>query len=73
MSKKITITLSDKAEQYFNEVKYSLDKGDGSNTTNNDVINEILETNSDFERLEEQSVCGWIGDKYPLFYTGKRN
>ena len=68
MSKRITVILSDKAEKYFNEVKSSLDRGDGSVATNNDVINEIMETNADFERLEGQSVCGWIGDNYPLYY-----
>jgi hypothetical protein len=54
--KKITITLSDKAFRYLNEVKYSLDKGDGHTTTPSDAINKILESSADFESVEDQSV-----------------
>ena len=68
MSKKITITLSDKAEKYFNEVKYSLEPKGFGIATNSEVINEILEVNGYFERLEDIDVCGWINENYPLYY-----
>lgn len=32
-------------------------------------MSEILEVNSDFERLTESDLCSWIDDNYPLFYT----
>ena len=70
--KKITVNLSDKAEKYLNEVIYSLEvtdsKGNPKQCTISDAINEILETNADFESVEGQNVCGWLQDNHS-FYT----
>lgn len=73
MSKKITITLSDKAEQYFNLVKATLDRGEGPLLNNSQIMSEILEVNSDFESLTEDNLCSWIDDNYPLFYRETGN
>lgn len=59
--KRITITLSEKAEKYFNEVAYSLDKGDGKIATNSEVVNYILESMSAIEDI--------VGD--PLTFIGE--
>ncbi len=58
--KKITITLSEKAEKYFNEVSYSLDDGSGKPATNSDVINHCLEELYDFEKMTEMQVTEYL-------------
>lgn len=68
MSRKITVTLSDKAETYFNLVKATLDRGEGDLLTNSQIISEILEVNADFETLTEDSLCNWIDENFPLHY-----
>lgn len=60
--KKITITLSDAAEKYFNEVKYSLDIN-GNIPTDSEVINHCLENLSDFEQHEDRSVVDYLHEK----------
>lgn len=47
--KKITVTLTDKAEKYFNEVAYSLDF-EGRTATQSEVISHCLQELSDFEQ-----------------------
>ena len=70
MSKKITVTLSEKAGKYFNEVAYSLDYGDGKVVTKSQVINHCLEELAMFEEFAGESVTGWLKENYPhLFKT----
>lgn len=73
MSKKITVTLSDKAEKYFHQVKATLDRGEGELLTYSEIISEILEVNADFEMLTEGDLCGWIDDNFPLHYKETGN
>lgn len=56
MSKKITITISDENEEYFNKLLYELDNGDGKVTTNSQVINDTLFYASVIEKLSEQQL-----------------
>lgn len=49
VGKKITATLSEKAEKYYNEVAYGLDFGNGKTATQSQVINYMLETLSNIE------------------------
>lgn len=62
-SNKITITLSDKAAQYFAMVQYGLPgkNGDGI-ATNSDVINESLETLAMFEKETDNQLRNWLND-----------
>lgn len=61
MAKKITITLSDKAEKYFNELMYSLPGKNGEGLcTQSEAINESLETLSDFEDITQNQLRNWI-------------
>lgn len=62
MSKKITITLTDEAEEYFNEVQHSLDDGNGKVATQSQVINHCLMELSVFEVMTETDVTGYIRD-----------
>lgn len=62
MSKKITVTLSEKAEQYFNELMYSLTGKDDKPATQSECINESLEILADFEKLTENQLRGWNDD-----------
>lgn len=68
MSKKITVTLSDEAEKYFNEVAYSLDKGDGKVATQSEVINHCLTELALFEENAGQDVTGWLKEYYPFIF-----
>lgn len=65
--KKITVTLSDKAEKYFNDVMYGLHVSDYRMCTQSEAINEILETNLDFESKEDTNVSGYLEDKYKFY------
>jgi hypothetical protein len=48
--KRITITLSNKAEKFFNEVAYSLEPtGNRPVSTQNEIVNHVFETLSDIE------------------------
>ena len=60
--KKITVTLSDKAEKYFNDVAYSLDNGDGKVATQSEVISHCLEELQMFEEASGQDVTGYLRD-----------
>lgn len=64
MSKKITIVLSEKAEAYFDELKYSMPaKSDGSGTaTHSQVINDALESLAAFEKHTGDQLWNWLGD-----------
>lgn len=65
--KTIRVTLSEKAEAYFNEVAYSLDFGDGKRLTNSQIINHCLEELADFEVTEGQPVTGYLEDTYKTY------
>ncbi len=68
MTKKITITLSDDAYEYFCEVAYSLDKGDGKVATQSQIINHCLLELAIFEKLAGQSVTGYLSEGWPEAY-----
>jgi hypothetical protein len=68
MPKKIIITLNDRAAQYFAEVQYSLDKGDGKTTTKSDVINHCLEELSLFENFTDDQLTNWLMENYSAKY-----
>jgi hypothetical protein len=53
--KKITVTLSDEAEAYFNEILYSLPKPgtEGDLCTQSDAINYALLSLQEFEKMFE--------------------
>lgn len=61
--KKITITLNDEAEAYFNEVAYSLDGGTAKVASQSEVINHCLCELAAFEKTMEQDVTGFLSDK----------
>lgn len=67
MSKKITVTLSDAAERYFNEVAGTLDFGNGV-PTQSQVISHCLEELKIFEQLNDDSLTsfmvGHFGEDY---------
>ena len=58
--KRITVTLSDEAEKYFNEVQYSLDFGDGKVATQSQVISHCLEELALFEGASGLDVTGYL-------------
>lgn len=63
MSKKITITLSDKAAKYFNDVMYGLPGKNGEGMcTQSEAINESLETLADFESATDNQLRNWNQD-----------
>lgn len=63
MAKKITVTLSSKAEKYFNEVMYALPGKDGEGCcTQSEAINESLETLADFEKATDNQLRNWNSD-----------
>lgn len=66
--KRITVTLSDKAEKYFNEVAYSLDYGDGKVATQSQVISHCLEELALFEENAGQDVTGYLEEYYPHIF-----
>lgn len=64
MAKKITVTLSEKAEKYFNDVAYSLDYGNGKVATNSQVISHCLEELALFEEHAGESVTGHLKGRF---------
>lgn len=60
--KKITISLSPKAEKYFNEVMYALTGKDDKPCTQSEAINESLETLAEFEKLTDNQLRNWLVD-----------
>jgi hypothetical protein len=68
MAKKITITLSDAAEQYFNEVAASLDYGDGKVVNQSQVVNHCLEELALFEKTVDTSVTDWLKTNHPEIF-----
>lgn len=62
MNKKITVTLSEKAEQYLNELLYSLTGKDDKPATQSECISESLETLAMFEDKTENQLRNWIVD-----------
>lgn len=68
MAKKITITLSKKAEEYFNQIDYSLDYGDGKIVTQSQVINHCLEELALFEEHAGQSLTGYLKEGWPHIF-----
>lgn len=65
MSKKITVTLSDKAEKYLNELMYSLTGKNDKPATQSECINESLETLAAFEKSTDDQLRNWLGDHHP--------
>ena len=61
MPKKITVTLSEKAEKYFDELRYSLETDKGPATISQ-CINESLENLSDFEKETDNQLYNWLTD-----------
>lgn len=72
MSKK-TIILSKEAEEYFNEVAYSLDYGDGKVASNSQIINHCLEELALFEKYTNESVTGYLANKWPDIFENRKN
>lgn len=70
--KRITITLSDKAEEYFNDVIYSLDNGDGKVATHSQVINHCLEELALFEENAGQDLTGYLREYWPQIFEDKK-
>jgi hypothetical protein len=70
MSKRITVTLSDKAEKYFNEVAYSLDDGSGKVATYSDVLNHCLEELAVWEVLSDgnEDLTSFMSSMWPDDY-----
>ena len=62
MAKKITITLSDKAEAYFNEVMYSLTDENDKPCNQSMAISESLETLAVFEKVTDNQLRNWVED-----------
>ena len=63
MSKKITITLSEKATQYFYDRMYSDTKEDGWTPCNqSEMISHCLESLKDFEDATDNQLEGWLND-----------
>lgn len=61
--KKITITLSDKATNYFHDRMYSDTKADGATPVNqSECISHCLEELQDFENETGNQVWGWLDD-----------
>lgn len=61
MSKKITVTLSDKATKYFHERMYSDTKEDGATAcSQSECISHCLEELFDFENETDNQVWGWL-------------
>ena len=60
--KKVTITLTDKAEKYLNKLLYELEMPNGKTTTISDCINTTFEENADFEEAMDTNVCGFLED-----------
>lgn len=69
MPKKITVELDAVAEQYFADVKYSLDYGDGKSVTNSQVINHCLGELAAFEKITDDQLTNWLSTEYPKLYT----
>jgi hypothetical protein len=76
MAKKITITLSDKSEKFFNQVHGTLDVPDGKGgfkCSQSDAINRCLEALADFEEHEGQDLVGWLEYKFQIYSKDKPN
>lgn len=68
MAKKITITLSARAEKYFNKVSSELDDGEGKSPSNSRIINESLEALVIFEYSSGDFLLGWLMENYPHLF-----
>lgn len=66
MSKKITITLSEKAEKFFNELMYSLDENSRP-ATQSQCINWALEAHMDFEECTGEDVISHLQNAYKMY------
>lgn len=67
MAKKITITLSDKAEKFFNEVMYSLEGCNEKPCTQTEAINWCLEALQDFEVNSGQDLISYLQQTFDIF------
>lgn len=68
MNKKITITLSDKAEKYLDKVRYCLEKDTDTFITQSYAINHCLEELATFEDFScGYNLTGFMMDNYDKF------
>lgn len=68
MTKKITVTLSEDAYEYFCEVAYSLDYANGKVPTQSQIINHCLLELAVFEKMAGNSVTGYLSEGWPEEY-----
>jgi len=75
MEKKITVTLSEKATKFFNEVMYSLEtpdkNGDLKSCNQSEAINWCLEAMSDFEQNSGSDLITYLQDNYAVYTDTK--
>lgn len=69
--RKITVTLSEKAEAYFNELMYSIDDGSGKPATQSDCINWALESHADFEANAGVDLVSHLQTDYGIYTDTK--
>lgn len=67
MAKKITITLDDVAEKYFNEVMFSLDLPHKT-ASQSDVISHILNEAAAFECITQDQLSNWLDNNHKEAY-----
>lgn len=65
------ITLSQRAQKYFNKVKYELDDGDGCAISNSRAINDSLEAVAIFEYCTNDHLLGWLMENYPTAFNSE--
>lgn len=62
MSRKITITLSDKAEEHFNKIMYELETPKGA-CNQSQAISHCLEILELFEEDKDEDLLGYMVDR----------
>lgn len=68
MAKTITVTLSEKAEKYFDELMYGLEFPQGEElvqATESQAISHALEELAAFEEYTDDQVTNWLADRLP--------
>ena len=68
MQNEICVYLSPVAAQYLAEVLYSLDYGEGQDTTTAEAINHCLEELAAYEWVTDDQVTNHLMEKYPNRY-----
>lgn len=73
MTKKITVTLSDKAAQYLANVMYSLEvpdpkrEGETRPANMSEAVNESLESLFYFEKITDNQLVNWMEENYQVY------